>query len=610
MSDNKPNKGFAASEPVAGDQPQFVIEVGPDLAEEPWSTVRGQKVVVRQAKFRPKPAFLEIANGHRLCVLGTPSIGMKIDILGAAQRAATGRDDMLREIGGEFAIIHSPSDRDELRLITCRFSYPTLFYALVENRFVVGTTFADLWELLAARGRARPHVDTFFDFLTYKRVFGDKTPEANTRMSGPARILAFDGTKTEDRAYWRIDLRRKKSINAREGSDLFADAVMNSIRRRTSDGRKYALFLSGGMDTRLLLACFAKIGIELPCVTIGPHENREVQVAREAASIAGMPHVFVSAPVSHYEDVFRRAARVAGGQYLPMAMFVGLEEQTDGIAEVSFHGHGFDYLFQGMYLPRWNPKIFGHTLFLRLPQSLPSDLVGYFMNTISYKIRADLDSFMIPAAKTAQEDRLRQELEMLCSAAREVTASRTDALEYLSFSNLARHYSCTDHWGINTLLEQRTISFDNDLFDFYQTVPTRLRFDARLPRATLLNLNKKLANLPAANHRFPIYQSSAQRTISQLADAGMRRLGFRPPASDDRFERMSMPFDPMLAGGWRPYVMEMRNAGRLELLDFLDVDRLNHYLDDRLADGAYTSYGLNQFLVGLLVVDQLLERLG
>jgi asparagine synthetase B (glutamine-hydrolysing) len=594
--------------PAPGEQPAFLLEATPERKEGAWTTVGDWSVVVRQSLFRPAPAFFEICRS-RVCVLGRPILGEEMDSRKVAEAVSgPGTDDaMLATINGEFAILISPPDRDELRIVSCRFGYPTIFYSHAPDRLLIGATFADVWERLAALGRARVNPDAAFDYLSYKRVFGDKTLEASTRLLGSAQILRFDGSIARGRTYWRPEFRSKLAISRQESGKLLADAITTSLRRRTRDGLRYSLFLSGGMDTRLLLASFVRLGIAPTCFTINEWENREVQVAKEAAAIADAPHRFVPTPQGHYGRAFRRAARLTGGHYMPMCMFAGIQDGIAEHADVGFHGHGFDYFFQGMYLPRWNPKLGRHVLFLRFPAKVPHDVVGYFLDNISYAIkRARLADFCDSDVYAGQRDRLRGELEADAIEAAEVTESREDALEYLSFSNLARHYSCADHWGINTLVEQRTAAFDNDLHDLYQTLPTRLRFDARVQRAALAHLSPDLSRLIAANHRFPIGQSSARKTVSQLVDAGLRALGIRPAPGDDRFERMGLPFEHLLVHDWRPLVENLRDSDHIDAIGFLDRARLNAYLGARLEDGAF---GDNQFVVGLLVLDQMIQQI-
>ena len=60
-----------------------------------------------------------------------------------------------------------------------------------------------------------------------------------------------------------------------------------------SDNNRFGLFLTGGMDTRLILACAKKNNLNLSTFTINSFINREVKIAKEAARITQNPHYFI-----------------------------------------------------------------------------------------------------------------------------------------------------------------------------------------------------------------------------------------------------------------------------------------------------------------------------
>jgi asparagine synthetase B (glutamine-hydrolysing) len=405
------------------------------------------------------------------------------------------------------------------------------------------------------------------------------------------------------RRWWHPDFRSKERVSLNRAADQLIDVVQQSIRRKTRDRKRLGLFLSGGMDTRFLLANFAAVG-ELPiCLTINAFENREVQVARECAQTVGAEHVFLETRPGHYARNFRLAAEVSGGHHVLMAMFPGHGALVEQRIDVAFHGHGFDYMFQGMYLPRRQPKILGRTLYVRWPEAVPSDIVGYFLERVPYRSKGvGVDTLGDPVKVARHRQRQREELEAARRRIGEYTDRPEDVLEQLTFHNLARHYSCSDHWGINVLAEQRTISFDNDVYDFYQKVPTEYRFDARVQRRALVRLAPALADLPSANNRFPIRLPSSARTLHQVADSILRHVGVRSP-SDDRFERMGLPFGHLLATEWRDRVEALLRSDRLEALEFLDLDALRRWVGSCLDTGQFAD---STFLVTLLVIDHYL----
>jgi hypothetical protein len=85
----------------------------------------------------------------------------------------------------------------------------------------------------------------------------------------------------------------------------------------------------------------------------------------------------------------------------------------------------------------------------------------------------------------------------------------------MTFHSLSRHYSYPDHASIHTNAEQRAVSFDNDIYDLYLSLPVEHRFDARAHRGALRYLSPKHADVPSANDGLPI-ASSYVKSLHQL----------------------------------------------------------------------------------------------
>jgi asparagine synthase (glutamine-hydrolysing) len=590
--------------------PSFMLEVleaNADAVEgDQWAKVNGRPVVIRTSNLSPAPFYREVS-GEKFCVLGFPYHGDRIDNQRLCEDLVERAFDptFLAGINGEFVILHVPANNSTLNIINCRFSYPPIWYHSLGKTFISAFNFSDIWTRLKARGSLKVDESTFFDLLRYKRVFGTKTPDRNTKLLGPAKILSFDGDNVQHRQYWHPEFKTKCDVSLDQASDLLIDAVRLSIRRKSQDGKRIGLFLSGGMDTRLVLAAMQREGLAPTCFTINEFENREVRVAQEVAKIVGVRHIFLKTDETHYSRTYDAALRVAAGMASPMCMFIGHREAIQKHADVGFHGHGFDYLFQGMYLPRRNLDIWGRRLAYSIPKALPTDLIGHFIENVPYRVKGtDVLEYCRDSEGANQLSRLRHELASVLNEADEICESETDKYEYLSFHNLARHYSVTDHWGINTTVEQRTIAFDNDVFDLFQQMPTKYRFDSRVQRNALRRLNPRLAKLMSANTTYPIGWSSRQRTLPQVRDAILRRVRGKNNTSNLRLERMGLPVDQLLVREWKGLVEEMIQSDRLEQLSFLDVEkakaqgRMVLKMDDA---------GNNQFLSLLVSVDQFLK---
>ena len=91
--------------------------------------------------------------------------------------------------------------------------------------------------------------------------------------------------------------------------------------------------------------------------------------------------------------------------------------------------------------------------------------------------------------------------------------SSEDKWELLTLNGLSRHYSWPNIASKMTLAHVRTPVFDNDIYDFYLSLPSKLRVTGRALRNAQKILNKQTAAIPTANFGLPCAESPLRKTI-------------------------------------------------------------------------------------------------
>lgn len=592
--------------------PSFLLES--NGAGGAWASVAGCPVSLTVRGYKPDPVLVSDAAygngaGLKAAVFGSPVLDGRIDPERVSRELPRGIDDdaWLRRLDGEFLLVcATPSS---LRIVSSRFASPPFFYYAKADRFAGAFSHAHLWRRLAARGWLELADDAFFDLLVYKRIFGDKTHARDAYILPTSTVLSWDGRGVDLRKYWRPDFTKKTARPLEQEAGLLAEALQNGMRKKLSDGARPGLFLSGGLDARTVLAAACGIGKAPTCFTVNPFENREVKVAQEAARIAGAPHVFLALNDGHFARTEAAACEVVGGLHMPMFMYLGFEDEIASRADALFHGHGLDYLFQGMYAPYHKHTLLGRPLPLRTPVKLSGSMEEYLLENASYRTKdARWMDLLSPETRERQFARLRAELSARLAEAREIADDPVDQLEYLTFYNFGRHYSFGDHWGMNVTRPQRCLTFDNDIYDVYQRLPYRYRFDARILRATLAKLNPALADLMNANHQYPAWSSSWQRTWYLFRDSVLVKLGCKkwPEYLSDAEERSGKPLSQVFREELRARIEEIIASGRFAAVRWLNPDAVRSYLRGFL-DGTIPADRTSQITAVLLSFDHLLK---
>ncbi|MFZ2654827.1 MAG: asparagine synthase-related protein [Victivallales bacterium] len=515
-----------------------------------------------------------------IILLGSPVVGGRIDrekAIRLVSEDAGLAEKLSKELNGEFLFIIFNKDSGKLRIINDRFTSIPLYYChdKTSGEFYATPYFTCIWRLRKSLG-LKINQETMSEFLFFQRILGTKTYLHDVSYLPDASILDIGGRDSSMVRYWQRSYEKNKS-SLKENAYRLAELIEISVKNKTSDGVRYGHFLSGGMDSRSVLAAFEK---NYPtCFTATISENRELRTAREIAHAKGAKHVFLKLNSDHYSQIFEPAMKVIGGMYnYDHGLFLGYSEPVRQNADVCFHGHGFDYMFQGMYIPAKPLVVRGRTLYYKTMLELPDDLVSFFMTNASYRIKeADVWSFLREERREDLRIFQRESISEILSDGKNLTDSPNDLWEYLTFHHLSRHYSYPNHATIATLTEQRTISFDNDIFDLYLSLPVEQRFTGRIEKKCLEILDPKLAEIWSANTNLPVNASAFKQTVYQLGGYVARRL-FPKEEKPEWMERTwpsrehALRNQPLL----KDAVLALCKSETLEEVEFLDIAKIRN----------------------------------
>ncbi|MEC9293660.1 MAG: asparagine synthase-related protein [Chloroflexota bacterium] len=479
---------------------------------------------------KPKVAARIETESHSIKVYASPSIRGRPPQVGDLNRII---DDPLRHLpkldGEFFTVIETPA---KIFVANDRFASKPLFYLFDGNQLVVSLSYSHLWKWLSNKKRLKPDPLAFYEFLHFQRLFAETTFDQASKALPPASLITFNtSNKTISvNQYWTPNF--KKTVGRKEAiaRDL-ADAVRSSVTTKTRQMENPSLLLSGGMDSRVVLGGFSKHNLP-QCITIGDTENNEVQVARSLARVVGAKHFYVPRSNSHYSEIFTKAVHVGGGMYsFQHGHFFDLKlPKTDLI----LHGHGFDYFFQGMYLPTTRKTFLGRPTRSYALQPIEPDLVGQYIQQAKYRVEGINFFTLLRKEHVARAtDRLRADLDSVLSTVADLTTDPYDKWDYLTTNAPGRHYTYLNLLSAGSLSEQRTIAFSNDILDLYCSTPTTIRQGTMLLAETIKNLNPRLLEIRNANTNMRPDLSPKRLTLESWKRGVKRRLGLNISHSTD-----------------------------------------------------------------------------
>ncbi|HEX2959961.1 MAG TPA: asparagine synthase-related protein [Chitinispirillaceae bacterium] len=259
----------------------------------------------------------------------------------------------LRSVDGVYTAVIHDEKKELIVLITDRYGLQHLHWTQNENVFAWASEYKAFTEIPSFK--CDINTSSMDDFFKYGYILESKTWLNNVHLLSPATILTFDirSKKTETRKYWSWnEIKINNSIVdeiecAREWGRLFA----NSLKRRIYPHKRIGITLSGGLDSRAILAAIPSIDDVLHTFTFGVGGCDDIRIASKAAHIKGTEHHNCYLDISKWlekniEAVWASDGDVSlldtnGNEYLPF-----IAEHID----VCLNGIGGDALHGGSFL--------------------------------------------------------------------------------------------------------------------------------------------------------------------------------------------------------------------------------------------------------------------
>ena len=196
------------------------------------------------------------SNGlNKIFILGNPILDSTIDFQSIIDAVNSDilNNEFLKKIDGEFLLIII--NERNVTIISDRFSSIPLYYSLKNNEFNISTNMLNLFKKLDKKNLK---IEKFMEFLYFQRLHGYSTYSNEIHILPASTKLKYNFKNINLDKYWFQNFKKDNNYNVKEYAIKLGNSIQNSIKKKTSDkqkhNNKFGLFLSGGMDTRTVLA--------------------------------------------------------------------------------------------------------------------------------------------------------------------------------------------------------------------------------------------------------------------------------------------------------------------------------------------------------------------
>lgn len=190
---------------------------------------------------------------------------------------------------GQFAILRHDRRARTVVLITDRFGMFPFYMAHDEQRIYLSTDFYQLARQCDSKNS--PDFGALSDMLAFNVPFGERTTSSKIRsFSGSVEVtIDLDTLAIRSRKLWNpVHLLAHADLRFDQVKDQLVDLFLEGVRLATAGHETTSVTLSGGADSRCLLAGSLHIGKETFTYSTGVPGSRALSYARRMADLCGV----------------------------------------------------------------------------------------------------------------------------------------------------------------------------------------------------------------------------------------------------------------------------------------------------------------------------------
>lgn len=199
----------------------------------------------------------------------------------ALRRRPLGRRSLVRwdPAGREVVVVAEPN------------GLAPLYVMRAGERAFVATEPKGIWAL--ARADLHVDVDALLDLFTLGECVGSRTPYREITAVPPGSVLCLGPGLSVCREWYAPRFAEHAGGSAAAAAEAMNAALLETLRAERSASSRVTVALSGGMDSRYLLAGAGRVWDHVGSVTFGPPASTDVARARAVAARCGVANRFV-----------------------------------------------------------------------------------------------------------------------------------------------------------------------------------------------------------------------------------------------------------------------------------------------------------------------------
>jgi len=356
--------------------------------------------------------------------------------------------DFLKDVDGYYAAVIYDKVQNTVYLITDRYGFKPLYWGRINGSFS--------WSSELKGFLGHEDIKIKIDAVAVEQFFNvgylleNRTWFEGIELMPPAAILEFNIMESEAKIthYWSWSEIKplKEAIDEKEISFELGRLFKQAVRKRMQINERIGITLSGGLDSRAILAAASNAHKPLHTFTFGLDGCDDMVIAKKAAAIKGAVH----------HDL-----HINSNNWLTQR--IGGVWKTDGLQNL-MHMHGVE---------------FSHDYRSHIDINL-NGFAGDLVLGVSYLTRNHFDRKIDSNAVT----RMMKSKSRIHNFADWYLIDKTDPY---FINNRVRRFTNNGLIHMSKSIEQRMPFFSNRLIEYVYSLPDILRYKSRIYRKLLLS---------------------------------------------------------------------------------------------------------------------------
>ncbi len=226
-----------------------------------------------------------------------------------------GVEQLAQEIEGFFTIVIGDDRSDEIYVITDVVGSCHSFY----RKFDASVAISGSSLLLAALEAASLDLIGCQEYLFTGVVYEDRTLHEGVRKLPPATITGIrQGKVQHHRKYWHAKQLVPNGIGPEEAPQALMTTLSRATQRIARVYPRLVCDLTGGYDSRALVAALLTAGVKFDTTVSGAADSRDVKVSHDLSKAMGLRHLHRVSSQLASEASLLRSLRMTDGEYDPV----------------------------------------------------------------------------------------------------------------------------------------------------------------------------------------------------------------------------------------------------------------------------------------------------